>query len=229
MSVANVRRHDAAGERTDFFLENAQLLSIAAFLLLCCIMFGATSPFFLSAGNLLNLLRQSAPMLIVAVAMTFVITTGGIDLSVGSTVALTNAIAAIALQAGLPWPAVAAAMLLLGAVVGAVQGWFSAYQGIPSFIVTLAGLSILRGIALLLTKGFSIPIAPSVFVQLGRGWLSAAQVPAALAVLRAAPGGEQAALIGAVDAGGGRVTLRGPYGTDRLLDLPAGELLPRIC
>jgi hydrogenase expression/formation protein HypE len=60
-------------------------------------------------------------------------------------------------------------------------------------------------------------------------FVPAAQVPAALAVLRAAPGGEQAALIGAVDAGGGRVTLRGPYGTDRPLDLPAGELLPRIC
>ena len=92
----------------------------------------------LSRVNLLNLLRQSAPLLIVAVAMTFVITTGGIDLSVGSTVALVNALAAILLQAALPWPLVVLAMLLLGGLVGALQGWFVAYEGIPAFIVTLA-------------------------------------------------------------------------------------------
>ena len=57
----------------------------------------------------------------------------------------------------------------------------------------------------------------------------AAQANRALDVLRAAPGGAQAALIGVVSAGSGRVTLRSPYGTDRPLDLPAGELLPRIC
>ena len=72
--------------------------------------------------------------------MTFVITTGGIDLSVGSTVALVNALAAISLQAGMPWPLVVLLMLALGALIGAVQGWFVAYEAIPAFIVTLAGL-----------------------------------------------------------------------------------------
>ncbi len=110
-------------------------------------------------------------MLIVAVAMTFVITTGGIDLSVGSTVALVNALAAILLQAALPWPLVILAMLLLGAAVGALQGWFVAFEGIPAFIVTLAGLSVLRGVALLLTQGFSIPIAPDTLVRAARARL----------------------------------------------------------
>jgi len=91
---------------SDFLAANAQVLSIAVFFVLCCIVFSITTDAFLSAGNLLNLLRQSAPLLIVAVAMTFVITTGGIDLSVGSTVALVNALAAIALRADLPWPLV---------------------------------------------------------------------------------------------------------------------------
>jgi simple sugar transport system permease protein len=123
-------------------------------------------------------------MLIVAVGMTFVITTGGIDLSVGSIVALTNALAAIALQAGLPWPLVVLAMLAVGAVVGAAQGWFAAYQGIPSFIVTLAGLSMLRGFALLLTRGYSIPVSSSpAFLELGRGWVLGTPVPGVLAVL----------------------------------------------
>ena len=81
--------------------------------------------------NLLNILRQSAPLLIVAVAMTFVITTGGIDLSVGSTVALVNALAAIALQAGVPWPLAVVLMLALGALIGAVAGLVRRLRGHP--------------------------------------------------------------------------------------------------
>ncbi len=179
----------AGGSRADFVLEHAQVLSIAAFFVVCCTVFAAASPFFLLAGNLLNVLRQFAPTLIVAVGMTFVITTGGIDLSVGSTVALTNALAAIALAAGLPWPLVALLMLLLGAGVGGLQGWFVAYQQIPSFIVTLAGLSMLRGLALLLTQGYSIPIqgAPG-FVALGRGWMLGVPIPAVMAVVLAVAG-----------------------------------------
>ena len=82
----------------DFLVAHAQVLSIAAFFIACCAYFSVTTDAFLTTGNLLNLLRQAAPMLIVAVAMTFVITTGGIDLSVGSTVALVNALAAISLR-----------------------------------------------------------------------------------------------------------------------------------
>ena len=178
-----------AGGRADFLLEHAQVLSIAAFFVFCCGVFAIASPVFLLPGNLLNLLRQLAPMLMVAVGMTFVITTGGIDLSVGSTVALVNALVAISLAAGLPWPVAVVAMLLLGAAVGAAQGWFAAYQQIPSFIVTLAGLSMLRGVALLLTQGYSIPIegAPG-FVAIGRGWMFGVPVPAVLATLIAAAG-----------------------------------------
>ena len=174
---------DRAPSYADFLLEHAQVLSIALSFLLCCLAFTALSPYFLQAGNILNLLRQLAPMLIVAVAMTFVITTGGIDLSVGSTVALTNALAAIALAASWPWPVVSLAMLALGAGVGAAQGWFIAFQQIPSFIVTLAGLSMLRGLALLLTQGYSVPIGsiPG-FLAIGRGWVFGMPVPALLAV-----------------------------------------------
>jgi simple sugar transport system permease protein len=121
--------------------------------------------------------------------MTFVITTGGIDLSVGSTVALVNALAAILLQTGLAWPLVVVLVLLLGVLIGLVQGWFVAFENIPAFIVTLAGLSVLRGIALLLTEGFSIPISgQSWFVQLGRGWVLGVPLPAVFALLIALAG-----------------------------------------
>lgn len=168
----------------DFVGEHAQVLSIALFLLLCVVVFGLGTEAFLSAGNILNVVRQAAPILIVAVAMTLVITTGGIDLSVGSTVALVNALAAILMAQGLGWPATVLLMLVAGGLIGLAQGWFIAYQGIPAFIVTLAGLSILRGYALYLTEGYSIPIedAPG-FFWLGRGTLLGMPVPALIAVL----------------------------------------------
>ncbi|MDG4647491.1 ABC transporter permease [Roseibacterium sp. SDUM158017] len=168
----------------DFFTEHAQVLSIAGFFLVCVVFFSVMTEAFLTPVNLLNILRQAAPILVVAVAMTFVIITAGIDLSVGSQVALINAVAAIVLSAGwLPWPLVILGMLALGAFIGLVQGWFVAYQGIPAFIVTLAGLSILRGLALYLTQGYSIPI-PDLpgFLALGRGQVSGIPVPVFVAV-----------------------------------------------
>jgi len=168
----------------DFIAENAQVLSITAFFIACMLFFAVSTDTFLTAGNLLNVVRQAAPILIVSVAMTLVIITGGIDLSVGSMVALINAVGAILMAAGYPWPLVLVAMLVLGAVLGLLQGWFIAYQGIPAFIVTLAGLSILRGVALYITQGYSVPIpdAPGFFF-LGRGDLFGFPVPALIGIL----------------------------------------------
>ncbi|MCM2402766.1 ABC transporter permease [Rhizobium sp. S153] len=167
----------------DFLSEHAQVVSIAVFFAVCFLFFSATTDTFLTAGNILNVLRQAAPILVVAIAMTFVIITGGIDLSVGSQVALINAVAALILAMGFPWPVVVVGMIVFGAALGMAQGWFVAYQGIPSFIVTLAGLSILRGFALYLTQGYSIPInnVPG-FFALGRGEVFGFPVPALIAV-----------------------------------------------
>jgi simple sugar transport system permease protein len=163
--------------------ENGAVASIALFLIVVAVVFSLVTDTFLTQPNFLNILRQIAPLMIVAVAMTFVITTGGIDLSVGSILALVNALAAISLGAGIPWPIVVVLMLLAGAVIGAMQGYFVAFEGIPPFIVTLAGLSMIRGFALLLTRGYSIPIDPnSPFNEIGRGWFAGAPLPAWLAV-----------------------------------------------
>jgi simple sugar transport system permease protein len=169
--------------------EHAQVMSITVFFVACLAFFSVTTDTFLTLGNILNVVRQAAPILIVAVAMTLVIITGGIDLSVGSQVALVNAVAAILLALGYTWPVVLLGMIAFGAITGIAQGWFTAYQGIPAFIVTLAGLSILRGFALWLTQGYSIPIkdAPG-FFWLGRGELFSIPVPALIAVLVAAIG-----------------------------------------
>jgi len=169
---------------SDFLSENAQVLSIAFFFIMCVVFFANTTDTFLTTRNLLNVIRQAAPILVVAVAMTLVIITGGIDLSVGSMVALVNAVAAIALSAGFPWPLVLVGMLVFGGIIGLLQGWFVAFQGIPAFIVTLAGLSILRGIALYLTQGYSIPVGkiPG-FLFIGRGTLFGIPFPAIVAII----------------------------------------------
>lgn len=126
--------------------------------------FGLASPNFLTFGNMSNLATQVAITLIVAIAMTFVITTGQIDLSVGSTVAFVAAMTAELLQLGLDSSLVIVAGLLAGLFWGSVNGWLSAYQNIPPFIVTLAAMSIIRGFALLWTEGFSVPIDRRLFV-----------------------------------------------------------------
>jgi simple sugar transport system permease protein len=176
---------DDLGDRARLLVhDNGGVASIAVFFAVMATIFSLATDTFLTQGNILNILRQIAPLMIVAVAMTFVITTAGIDLSVGSVLALVNALAAISLQSGVPWPAVVLLMLLVGVAVGLFQGFFIAHEGIPAFIVTLAGLSSLRGLALLLTKGYSIPIDPkSAFNEIGRGWVFGLPMPAIIAVV----------------------------------------------
>ena len=147
------------------------------------------APNFFTVANQLNILRQAAPTLIVAVGMTLVITTGGIDLSVGSLLALVAVLAAMSLGAAWPvWLAVLV-MLALGLGVGFINGYFTAYQSIPAFIVTLATLSIVRGLAQLLTQGYSLPIDPdSAFLELGRGRIGAIPIPVIIALIAVVSG-----------------------------------------
>jgi simple sugar transport system permease protein len=189
MSTTSYTEREIGSRSRDYFAANAQVLSIAGFLIGCCAVFSLGSSTFLTAGNALNVLRQLAPILVVAIAMTFVITTGGIDLSVGSMAALTNALVAILIHHGVPWPAAVVAILALGGAIGWLQGWISASQAIPSFIVTLATMSTLRGIALYSTKGFSVPIESGTgFDFIGTGTLFGIPVPALIAVIVSAVG-----------------------------------------
>ena len=183
--LAKERRADELKARLRLLVhDSGGVASIAVFFIVMAVVFSLITDTFLTQANLLNILRQIAPLMIVAVAMTFVITTAGIDLSVGSVLGLVNALAAISLQAGVPWPAVVILMLALGIVIGLVQGFFIAHEGIPAFIVTLAGLSAIRGTALFLTKGYSIPIDPnSPFNDIGRGWILGVPLPAMIAVV----------------------------------------------
>ena len=114
------------------------------------IAFALAQPAFLTAGNLLGIVRQVVIIGIVASAMTFVIMTGGVDLSIGPVLALAGLVCVLLLNAGFPLPVALAAALATGIVVGLANGALVAYGGLPPIIVTLAMLGIVRGTALLL-------------------------------------------------------------------------------
>jgi ribose/xylose/arabinose/galactoside ABC-type transport system permease subunit len=113
------------------------------------IFFAVSEPAFLTTDNLIGIVRQVAMIGIMAVCMTFVIMTGGVDLSVGPVLALAGLVAFFALRAGMPLPIVILAGLAVGALIGLANGLIVAYLALPPIIVTLAMLSIVRGTALI--------------------------------------------------------------------------------
>lgn len=135
------------------------------------------SPSFLAATNLINVLRQISVNALLAFGMTTVILTSGIDLSVGSVLAFSGALAAGFSVAGWPPALAMLAALAFGAVLGVFNGLFVAYARIAPFIVTLAGLTIFRGATLVYTDGRPITGLPAAFDALGNGATMGVPVP----------------------------------------------------
>ena len=114
------------------------------------IMFSIAEPAFIKPENLVGIIHQMNLIGIMAVAMTFVIMTGGVDLSVGPVLALSGLTAFFAMDAGLGLPIAIAAALIVGVLIGMLNGTLISMLGLPPIIVTLAMLSIVRGLALIL-------------------------------------------------------------------------------
>ncbi|MBC6430177.1 ribose ABC transporter permease [Nostoc sp. HG1] len=134
-------------------LEVAGILPV---LVVICILFAFLSPNFLTAGNIVNILRQASINIVLATGMTFVILTGGIDLSVGSMLGVSAVVALlVSLLPALSWAAVPAA-LLAGLLLGLVNGAIITFLDVPPFIVTLGSLTALRGLAFLVAKGTTL-------------------------------------------------------------------------
>ena len=127
---------------------------------------------FLSAQNITNLFLQNSYVIIMALGMLLVIVAGHIDLSVGSIAAFTGAVAAVlTVNMGLPVVVVIPAVLVVGGLIGAAQGYWVAYWRIPSFIVTLAGMLVFRGLTLWLLNGQNIGPFPKSFQSLSTGFI----------------------------------------------------------
>lgn len=153
---------------------------LAAAVALECIAFALYSPNFLTAANAINIALQVSITAILAIGMTLVILTGGIDLSVGSLVAVAGVLAAFVARStagAAPLAAALAAGLAAGAISGAFTGLFVTRFSVPPFIVTLALMSALRGAAFLMTGGYSVGDLPQSFAPLGRGYILHLPVP----------------------------------------------------
>jgi ribose transport system permease protein len=134
-------------------VKSARQFGTAIGLLALCTVLWILTPHFLTVSNLLNVAEQTSINAIVAVGMTFVIISGGIDLSVGSMVALAGVVLGTALQGGEPLAIALLLALAVGLTCGLVNGVLVSWGGLPPFIVTLGTMSIARGAALLFTEG----------------------------------------------------------------------------
>jgi ribose transport system permease protein len=146
-------------------------------LLVLCIVLTFATDFFLTGKNLLTVLRQICINVLLAFGMTFVLIVGGIDLTVGSVVGASGVAVVMLIEAGFPIPVAIIFALLLGAIVGLINGSIIAYTGMPAFIVTLSMQGVVRGIAYIITDGRSVASNNKVFTTLGNSYLFGIPLP----------------------------------------------------
>lgn len=160
------------------------------FLVLLMALFTLLAPRFLSSINLFNIVRQVSIYGIIAVGMTFIILTRGIDLSVGAIAALSGMVAAVVAKGGInghfmlfadgreiAWQWAALAAIITGGLAGALQGLIVARLAVPAFVVTLGGLTVFRGLTLMISNGSPISGLDEAFGWWGRGMIGPVPVP----------------------------------------------------
>jgi rhamnose transport system permease protein len=185
--------------------------TLALLLLLTCLLMGRLSPVFLQPDSLLEMTRHMVEVGLVALTMTLVILTAGIDLSPGSTMGLASVVLGLAWRGGWPISAAACAALVAAGVCGALNGALVAWARLPALIVTVATWKIYHGLALGLGRGGDVSGYPESFYMLGQsyigGWvpaqtlLFAALAVAAAVFLERTAAGRSLRAVGANEAG----------------------------
>jgi ribose transport system permease protein len=189
LPTADNRPMDAILNRNNF----ARFQSLIALFLLC-LGLSILSDKFLSVSNLWNVMRQISVNICISTGMTLIVLTAGIDLSVGSVLALCGAITAGLLKNGIEVPAnnlyigftILGAILagvLTGSFLGAFNGWAITRFKVPPFVATLAMLTVARGFTMLWTGGFPISGLGDTFLYFGTGWLLGIPVPVWISAL----------------------------------------------
>jgi ribose transport system permease protein len=143
-------------------------LTLVGLLVLICVALSIATPNFATGNNISNLLRQGSMIAILAIGQTFVIITAGIDLSVGAIVGFSTVVVAGLIQSGMPVYLAIIITLIMGLLIGFFHAFGIVKMGLPPFIITLATLTSLRGIGLLMTNGSTINITDAGFNQFSR-------------------------------------------------------------
>ncbi len=149
-----------------------QLLTTIAAFVVICIAFTILNPNFISISNILNVCNQVAPVAIISIGQTYVLITGGIDLSIGSNIAIGGVLCCQAIVAGMPVIVGILIGLLAGTVVGIINGVLVVYGKLPPFIATLGTMMAIRGLALTITNGIPVTGLSKSFSFIGTdSWL----------------------------------------------------------
>lgn len=149
---------------------------ILGFFVLCAAISIAT-PAFLTKTNILNLLRQSSIVGVIAAGMTFVVISGNFDISVGATAAFCGAITLKSLLSGTALPLAILSGLIPGALIGFINGVLVAKLGMPSLIATMGMVTAVRGTLLILTGGYPISGSTETFMKIGNGYFMGIPIP----------------------------------------------------
>lgn len=152
-------------------------------LVILSVAFALASDVFLSRGNIINILRQISIMGILSVGTTMVMITGGIDLSVGSVVGVSSVVVAVLINRGISPILAIIAALIIGALIGLLNGFLITDIGMFPMIATLATMTIFRGVAYLITGGLPVHGFPDSFLFLGQGYLFGIPFPVIIMAL----------------------------------------------
>jgi ribose transport system permease protein len=155
-------------------------LGILLILFLVLLVLGVLSPSFRTVSNGFILLLNGAVIAFLALGQTFVLLTGGIDLSTGANVAMTGVLAPLLMQLGWSWPLAALGALLAGMLLGAINGAVIHYVKVPPFIVTFSTLGVASSIPLIITGANSVSVVDPAFAAIGQGRLLGVPVPVVL-------------------------------------------------
>jgi ribose/xylose/arabinose/galactoside ABC-type transport system permease subunit len=187
--MVEVTVRQSAWKRLQFVFDSRLRMRLESFVVLAalCLVLALLSPYFLSLSNFLNILLATSTIGVLAIAATLVLCSAGLDLSIGSVMALSGVVGAyLCVVAGLPWPFAILGALGTGAIAGYVNGFLITHSRIPAFIVTLGMLGIARGFAFIVApNGGAIYGLPPEVVYLGQGRPLGVPAPVVILVVTA--------------------------------------------
>lgn len=158
-------------------VQRSSTISIFLILVVMCAIMAIVSPAFIKISNILSTARSFSAIAVAGIGVSMIIITGGIDLSIGSAYGLAGVISAMLVVSGMPLiPGILGGMLL-GSVVGVLNGLMVVYLKLPPFIATMGTMQIARGVCYIITQGYPVNNLPAEYTVLGQGYLLGIPVP----------------------------------------------------